>query len=165
MRDPNGYCLFKISNIDDFGGTPTDLQIFNNESRAITASTFGKLQLWDYGSSDLYPTQVIDNAHADSILGISLNPNSNGSLVSCSRDKSVLMWDLKEFSSTSIGIYENHDCAIRVVVFGAENETGGAILVGDNNGSIFAFDPRVPQKIIFKFKAGNRPIRKIKFNK
>lgn len=122
------------------------------------------MQLWDFGKSDLESLMVIDEAHSESITGISMNPKSNKSFVTCSEDKSVLMWDITSPIAKAKAIYEGHDESYRTVHFGAENETGGNILAGDDVGCLHSYDPRNPGKILNSFMVGSGSIKKIKFN-
>lgn len=48
--------------------------------------------MWDIGA-DLYSTHTWRYAHSDSVTGISASPESEPIFVSCSKDKSALIWD------------------------------------------------------------------------
>lgn len=170
MRNPDGYCLFKIGSSFDTPGVAQDLKLFNNENKAITGSTFGTIQLWDYGSSDLFSCQTITAAHSGTVNGISISPASpdSPSFVSCSNDRSVLLWDLRSDKPGASAVYEFHDTIFTSVHWATEEENGGLIQASDIGGKILSFDVRVPGKVssVLKVTEGDklRPIRKFVYN-
>ena len=72
-------------------------------------------QLWDFGATDLYSTQLIDNAHFGGVNGVSVSPNDSNSFVSCSNDKSVLLWDKRSGNPKALALYEDHEEAFTTV--------------------------------------------------
>jgi WD40 repeat protein len=164
MRDPDGYCLFKIGHSYDLPGMAKDMKLLNNESKAITGSSFGTIQMWDYGTGDVKSVQTINYAHPSSVNGISISPTSNQEFVSCSSDKSVLVWDLRAGKPGARAVYEFHEAIFNSVHWGTDLENGSMIQAGDMGGRIYSFDLKMPGKIVSVLKVtegkNQRPIRK-----
>lgn len=53
-------------------------------------------QIWDMGTADLFSQGSYRFAHTDSITGMSASNENQNIFVTCSLDKSCLLWDDRE---------------------------------------------------------------------
>ena len=165
MRDTDGYSLFKIGNSMN-AGYVTGLVTMEKENTAVTVSSDGHINLWDYGSADLCSLQIVHHGHSNKANGVSMNPESTEKVfVTCSDDRSCLIWDLRDvLSPGAIGLYENHKFSFNTVYWTKSTENNGLIMAGDENGNVLTFDIRKPHSIYSQVKASDRAIKKICFN-
>lgn len=165
MRDTDGYSPFKIGSSIN-AGFATELVTMEKENTAVTVSSDGHINLWDYGSADLCSLQVIHHGHSKKANGVSLNPESTDKVfVTCSDDRSCLIWDLRDvLSPGAIGLYENHNLSFNTVYWTKSTENNGLIMAGDENGNVLTFDIRKPHSIYSQIAVSERAIKKICFN-
>uniref|UniRef100_A0A1A9UXL1 Uncharacterized protein n=1 Tax=Glossina austeni TaxID=7395 RepID=A0A1A9UXL1_GLOAU len=157
----NPYCLFLIGERCEHMELITSTSTFiTNESKALTACKRGTVKIWDMGSADLFLEKSFQFAHSDAITGLAASLTNDYIFLTCSLDKSCLIWDDREIRP-ALALYENHDVRFKDVRWSPENNDC-ITYAGDECGYILTIDKRSPKKYLDKSKYFDRPIRKIR---
>lgn len=123
----------------------------------------GHIVIYDFGTSDLTVDHSISYGHSSSVTGISAHSGASTKWVSCSADRSCLMWD-KSLIRPACGLLENYEHLLTAVRWTSQEENKELVVVGDEVGNVLTLDPRNPNKIVNKIRVSNRPITKFSFN-
>lgn len=164
VRNPNGYCLFKIGRKTEHIGVILALELNKGDrTRAMTGASDGCLKIWDMGAGDIMSFNTFRNAHADSITGISSSHDSP-LFATCSRDKSFCIWD-ERLTRPIVGFNEGHNYAYTVCYWSDVDECKGHILLGDEAGNIHSVDMRNIKEFTSSINVHKTPIHRIKLRK
>uniref|UniRef100_A0A1A9W072 WD_REPEATS_REGION domain-containing protein n=1 Tax=Glossina brevipalpis TaxID=37001 RepID=A0A1A9W072_9MUSC len=160
-NDKNPYCLFLIGERCEHTKPVTSISTFEtNECKALSGCKNGTVKIWDMGCADLFCQKSFQFAHSDVITGLAASLTDDNVFLTCSLDKSCLIWDDRE-TRPAFALYKNHNVRFKDVRWSVENKDC-IIYLGDESGYILTIDKRSPNKYLDKSKYFDRPIRKIK---
>lgn len=96
--------------------------------------------------------------HGDEIVGI--GTSENGQFLTCSRDKTCLLWDIRNFPKAKV-LQLNFENELTAMNW---NEQTNCLLLGDECGNLLKIDVRSPAKIVEEISVSNREITSIVTN-
>lgn len=145
-------------------GSVTGLEIFPlDKIKAVTVSSDACIKIWNMGNGELCSINTMRNAHADNISGVSTSHNLENTFVTCSRDKTALLWDTREIRPAT-SLFDNHSCPFTSVYWTSAEENDNMVILGDEAGKIHVVDPRIPDIFMKTIDVFERRVNKIKFN-
>ncbi|XP_055600403.1 methylosome protein 50-like [Uranotaenia lowii] len=101
-------------------------------------------------------------AHADEIKGLSANRKERSLFVSCSLDKSSLLWDLR-IPRPASALFEHHRYTFSTIYWTSKNEANRLVALGDDAGYVHFVDTRKPNVFQRSEKVFGKRIHKISF--
>ncbi|KFB49226.1 AGAP009782-PA-like protein [Anopheles sinensis] len=162
VRGP-GYSLYQVDNRNEHIGAVTAVDIFRGEERhAISGSTDGCLKLWDYSEGDLHSTTTMHHAHSGPITDVATDSTQSSLAVTCSRDRSALLWDFREMKPAT-ALYEKHDAAFTAIRWPDEVNWKRLVAIGDEAGRVFFIDVRQPNVFLETIDCFDRKVHKLSF--
>lgn len=165
VRSKHGYCLFNVGHQSQHVGIVVSMDLCRADpTKALTGASDGCLKVWDIGAGDLCSLNTFDNAHAGSICAISSSPISAETFVTCSRDRSVCMWDKRLTPRPVIAYADNLSFAYTCVYWSKVAECAEQILVGDETGCIYVLDSRNMRTHVNRAQPCESAIHKMQFN-
>lgn len=165
VRSKHGYCLFNVGHQSEHAGAVRAMDLFRaDRTKAITGASDGCLKLWDIGAGDLCSLSTYVKAHAYSITGVSSSPVCPETFVTCSRDRSICMWDKRLSARPVIASFDGGQFDYTCVYWSTAAECAGQLLIGDEAGSIIVIDPRNINCRVHQLEQRESPIHKIQFN-
>lgn len=159
MRPTNteGYCLFLVGSKREHRGALRSCEVFKSKrQKVVTGDSLGTLKLWDISSSDLTSIHTLRYAHSDSILGIATSKENDETFATCSSDKSVSLWDMRE-TRPAIYLLKEHSQVLKCIQWLDENR----VLIGDRTGKILVVDQKMPNKILVEEVVHDRSLHRI----
>lgn len=130
--------------------------------RAITGSSCDNaIKIWNIGPCDLVSEYTFRDAHSDSVTGLASKPKDIHLLASCSRDRSIAIWDHRK-ERPAIDFHEG--------IFGfttinwSIKDGNDQLLVGDESGQLHIMDLRNFKKSSQTTKILDAPVHKIRPN-
>ncbi|XP_055389408.1 protein valois [Condylostylus longicornis] len=158
------YCPLLIGARKEHFGILLSMTTLNKNNLLVTGCSQGLLKVWDIGKGSLESIHSMHNAHSDSITSISSCFNTESVFVTCSLDRSALIWDYRQ-QRPAMGIFENHDIDLTAIhwcnVSEADNDL---IYLGDAAGDAYMIDVKMPNKFLDKIEVHTRPITKFRFS-
>ena len=146
-------------------GFITDLTIMKQSKSFVAANSLKHLIHYDYGSSDINGIYKLSHAHADDITGVSRDPSNVPQFVSCSKDHTVVMWDLRIHGpGVKTLLFRSEQLTFQSIHWCDAEENRGLIMAGANDGFIYSIDVRRPRSIVAKLKVANTSVLKIAFD-
>ena len=147
-------------------GYVTHMTVFKKQSRSfVAATTLNHLVHYDFGSTDIKGLYKLSNAHEDDITGVSRDPSMVTQFVSCSKDRTVVMWDLRiQGPEVKNLLYKSEELMFNGIRWCDAEENKGLIMAGADDGCIYSIDLRRPRSFISKMKVANTPVLKIVFD-
>uniref|UniRef100_A0AAG5DE40 WD repeat-containing protein 55 homolog n=1 Tax=Anopheles atroparvus TaxID=41427 RepID=A0AAG5DE40_ANOAO len=163
VRGP-GYSLYQVDQRHEHIGAITAMDIFHGEDRhVISGSKDGCLKLWDYSEGDLHSTNTLHQAHSGPITGVATDGTQSSLAVSCSRDRSALLWDFREMKPAT-ALYEQHDAAFTALRWTDETSWNRLVALGDEAGRVFFIDVRQPNVFLETIECFDRKVHKLSFH-
>lgn len=160
VRQKDGYSLYQISKRSEHFGVVHALDILS-KNRAVTGSSDGCIKIWDIESCDLTSSHTYRYAHCRAIHSISSKPDANTIFASCSSDKILSIWDVRD-NKPIVDFFENevgNSTCLWHSINGIDK-----IYMGDDAGIVHVFDPRKLASAELTEKIYKRTIHKIDFN-
>lgn len=152
---------FKTS-LQSTDGYVKALDTFASTQRLVVGTKNGEINIFEAEFTDLFLEHNYPNAHSSEITGISTHSSSLDLWVSCSVDKSCLLWDKR--SSSCVRILRNYGNWITAVYWTKPEENDSLVMVGDEIGNVITLDIRRPNAILNKTRVADRGITGIHFN-
>lgn len=159
----NGYCPYSIIRRSEHIGRIDALELFHKDgTKALTGSTDCCVKVWDLGGGDLCSSSTYRHAHTAHVTGLSSSHSMPTVFASCSRDRKWAIWDYRQRKPiTAISL--THDFPYTALYWSDSQENNENLFVGDESGSVYAFDIRNPTVHIEAITAFNYPIHKLSF--
>ena len=157
-------CDLESSELMD-DGYATHLAVMESSKSFVAGSSNNHLFHYDYGSSDIKMIRQFVDAHTDDITGVSRDPSNVQQFVSSSKDRSVVMWDLRiPTPDVKSMLYNANGLMFHSVHWCDAEENNGLVMVGARNGFIYSIDVRHPKVFVNKIKAAHIPVTKMAFD-
>lgn len=118
--------------------------------------------MWDYGEGDLHSSHTFQQAHTSLITGLATDTSQPSLAVSCSNDRSTLLWDFRELKPAK-ALFEGHDVAFSTVRWTDETSWNRLVAVGDVAGRVHFIDVRQPNVFLETIPCFDRKIQRISF--
>lgn len=160
LSETDKYALFLMKSNAHHDSIVNVIEPFKkDEMKIVTASYDGKIIVWklDTNVGVIYYENVYRKAHYGIIKAVSSSPDCGNSFVTCSSDKSSLLWDVRDPKPAS-SVYENHKTTFTSAQWCSSNH----VYIGDDNGAIYCIDLRMRNKFVCEFKAFHQSIHKLK---
>lgn len=161
IRQKNGYNLFQVSKKSEHFGSITGFDTIDPK-KAITGAMDGCIKLWELAPCDLVSVHTYRYAHKEMVTDITSKPQSSDIFASCSRDRVLSIWDTR-LTLPMIKYCKNEHFANTACVW-LENDGIDQLYVGDDSGTISAYDSRNLNEPLMTQKLLDRPIYKFKLN-
>ncbi|XP_049537159.1 protein valois [Anopheles darlingi] len=163
IRGP-GYSLYLVDNRYEHIGAITALDVFRgDDSHVISGSTDGCIKVWDYSEGDLHSSHTFHQAHTSFITSLATDTTQPSLAVSCSNDRSTLLWDLRELKPAK-ALFEGHDVPFSTVRWTDEANWNRLVAVGDVAGRVHFIDVRQPNVFLETVSCFDRKIQRISFH-
>lgn len=161
IRKKNGYNLFLVSRKSEHFGSITGFCALNKQL-AVTGAMDGCVKVWAIAPCDLVSERTYRFAHKEVITDVSNRPDSNDMFATCSRDRTLSIWD-KRSNFPIVGSCQNEDYANTACLW---TKTNGAekIYLGDDTGTVYTYDPRTLNQVLTTQKMFDRPVYRFKLN-
>lgn len=138
-----------------------DLLGSSNEKAITGSSTDNCIKLWNISSCDIVSEFTFRYAHADVVTGLSSKPFDSHLFVSCSRDRSISIWDTRNVRPVT-DVHEGQYAYTTIKWF--EKNGVEYLVAGDETGCIKVYDPRNLSTVTNTISVHNRPVVKIREN-
>lgn len=163
-RQRNGYNLFQVSKKTEHFGFISGFSVFGGrkKDKALTGSIDGCLKVWKLAPCDLVSEQTYRYAHKEAITDVSSKPQSDDSFATCSRDRSLSIWDLRS-KMPLVSCCKNEDFANTACIW-VQNNGVENLFLGDDSGTMYMYDPRKLNQHLGKQTLFARPIYKFRLN-
>ncbi|XP_050087725.1 protein valois [Anopheles aquasalis] len=163
IRGP-GYSLYLVDNRYEHIGAITALDVFRgDDSHVVSGSTDACIKVWDYGEGDLHSSHTFQQAHTSLITGLATDTSQPSLAISCSNDRSTLLWDFRELKPAK-ALFEGHDVAFSTVRWTDEPNWNRLVAVGDVAGRVHFIDVRQPNVFLETVSCFDRKIQRISFH-
>lgn len=164
IRQKGGYSLFQVSKKTEHFGMVSGFAVFDgkNKDKAVTGANDGCLKIWKLGPCDLVSEQTYRYAHKEAITDVSSKPQSDDLFATCSRDRSLSIWDLRSRMPLVNGC-KNENFANTACLWMKNNGTDSLVL-GDDAGIMYMYDPRKLDQYLETQSLFQRPIYKFRLN-
>lgn len=130
--------------------------------RAITGSSCDNaIKIWNIGPCDLVSEYTYRDAHSDSVTGLASKPKDIHLFASCSRDRSIAIWDHRK-ERPAIDFYEGNFGF--TTINWSIKDGDDQLYVGDESGKFHIIDPRNFQNSLRTIKILDAPVHKIRPN-
>lgn len=159
-KDDNHEFLKYAEQLTD--GYVKTIDKFNGSTHLIYGTTKGHISISNFELTDLTPDFHYANVHYGTVSGVSADPHSSDSFVSCSHDHNCLMWDKRNVRPAT-GLLTKYENQFTAAKWTSQNENQGLVMVADEIGNILTLDVRCPNKILSKVRVSNRPITSLNF--
>ncbi|XP_055596051.1 methylosome protein 50-like [Uranotaenia lowii] len=158
----DGFSLYQVDGQAEHTEGVSAMDVLEAEdSKLVTGSNDGCLKVWNWGAH-LQSVSTMYGAHTDEIKGLSANRKEQSLFVSCSLDKSALLWDLRIPRSAS-ALFENHKHAFSTIYWTSKDEANRLVALGDDAGFVHFVDTRQPNVFQHSEKVLRKRIHKISF--
>ncbi|CRK94321.1 CLUMA_CG007836, isoform A [Clunio marinus] len=154
INDQNSQQPYKTYTQNTFGYVKC-IDTLKDETKLITGTEKGTLNLHDYEFSELYPCSTFNYAHGGAITGVSSHPSASKIWASCSTDKSCLLWDLRK-EKPALGLLRDYKTWFTALYWTKRAENREYVMLGDDVGNVLTIDPRRPNHILNKKKVSDR---------
>lgn len=163
VRNETGYNLYNISKKSEHVGFTLALDLLGSKNeKAVTGSSVDNcIKVWNIGPCDLVSEFTYRNAHCDAVTGISSKPDDGHVFASCSRDRTLSIWDTRNIRP-AVDWFDGKYAYTTVRWFmhnGVEH-----LFAGDETGNLNVHDPRNMSCVADIVTVHSRPILKIKEN-
>lgn len=153
--------MFNVGRQTEHYASITAMDLFQVEqTKAMTGSQDHCVKVWDMALGDLYSINTYRGGHSRAVTGLSSCPTSPDKFVSCSRDRTMNIWD-RRLSAPILDYNESNPVGLTTIYWSADNEI---IFVGDEAGWIHSIDSRMPRTMRSSLKVFDAPIHRLRFN-
>ena len=146
-------------------GFVSHVTVMEQSNSFVAGTSNNHLIHYDYGSSDIKRIRQFKNSHTDDITGVSRDPSNVQQFVSSSKDRSVVLWDLRiPGPHVRTMLYNADELMFHSVHWCDAVENNGLVMVGARNGFIYSIDVRRPKLFVNKIKAAHKAVLKMVFD-
>jgi len=132
-----------------------------NDYKFVTASKKGHIDVFDYGLAEV--TADLHIPTGSRVSGIAAHPTSSKNWVTCSLDRSCVLWDRTSYPAKAAPLLRDYENQLTSVYWTTQEENREFLVVGDEVGNLLVLDPRSPNKILQKIQVTTRGISQISF--
>jgi len=138
----------------------TSIALFHDNTHIVSGAMDCSIKVWD--TTEMITTASFNQAQANAITSVAVQPESDSVFVSTSLDSEALIWDIRD-PKPAVGLYEKQDCGLTAAAWKSDDQN--IVAVGGEDGSISILDIRninsdpISESVYFP-----RSIRRLLFN-